>query len=131
MSSSTIPDIVFNWINGEQRSARSGLVLDKLNPVNGKKICKIARSGEEDVRDAVKAALRAQPGWAETPAVTRGSVLHDLVLGMKKCREEIAGVVALETGKSMKDALGETDGAIALGLFFAGEGQRLYGKDGN
>lgn len=43
-------------------------------------------------------------------------------------REEIAKIVHLETGKSYKDALGETDGAIALGLFYAGEGQRLYGR---
>ena len=34
----------------------------------------------------------------------------------------------LETGKSPKEALGETGGAIALGRFFAGEGQRLYGR---
>ncbi|MFC1829868.1 aldehyde dehydrogenase family protein, partial [Thermodesulfobacteriota bacterium] len=33
-----------------------------------------------------------------------------------------------ETGKSYQDALGETEGAIALGLFYASEGQRLYGK---
>jgi aldehyde dehydrogenase (NAD+) len=37
-------------------------------------------------------------------------------------------VVALETGKSYKSALAETDGAVALGLFMAGEGQRLYGR---
>jgi aldehyde dehydrogenase (NAD+) len=43
-------------------------------------------------------------------------------------REEVARVVHLETGKSYKEALGETDGAIALGRFMAGEGQRLYGR---
>jgi aldehyde dehydrogenase (NAD+) len=40
----------------------------------------------------------------------------------------MAAVVAVETGKSPKEALGETGGAIALGRFFAGEGQRLYGR---
>jgi aldehyde dehydrogenase (NAD+) len=47
---------------------------------------------------------------------------------MEKRKSEIAEIVALETGKSPKDALGETEGAIALGRFFAGEGQRLYGR---
>jgi aldehyde dehydrogenase (NAD+) len=37
-------------------------------------------------------------------------------------------VVALETGKSFKDARGETGGAIALAHFYAAEGQRLYGR---
>ena len=47
---------------------------------------------------------------------------------MKARQEEIAEIVALETGKSPREALGETQGAIQCGLFFAGEGQRLYGR---
>ena len=37
-------------------------------------------------------------------------------------------MVSVETGKSFKDAFGETDGAVPLGLFMAGEGMRLYGR---
>src|SRR4029077_19934000 len=47
---------------------------------------------------------------------------------LKQERARIARIVALETGKSYVNALGETDGAIELGLFFAREGQRLYGR---
>ena len=36
--------------------------------------------------------------------------------------------MAAETGKSPKDALGETGAAIEMGYFVAGEGRRLYGK---
>ena len=43
-------------------------------------------------------------------------------------KEEIAEIVALETGKSPGDGLGETEGAIQCALFFAGEGQRLYAR---
>ncbi|MDO9262830.1 MAG: aldehyde dehydrogenase family protein, partial [Desulfosalsimonadaceae bacterium] len=48
--------------------------------------------------------------------------------GMQEQHPEIARIVAAETGKSYKEAFGETAGAIALGLFYAGEGQRLYGR---
>ena len=41
---------------------------------------------------------------------------------------EVAAVVSAETGKSPKDAQGETDGAIELGYFIAGEGRRFYGR---
>ena len=37
-------------------------------------------------------------------------------------------LVARETGKSKKDALGETDAAIEMGFFVAGEGRRFYGQ---
>src|SRR5258708_27293142 len=49
-------------------------------------------------------------------------------MGLRDCRAEVARIVALETGKSYPAALGETDGAIEIGLFMAGEGQRLYGR---
>jgi aldehyde dehydrogenase (NAD+) len=55
-------------------------------------------------------------------------VLQAIAMGLKQERERVAEIVALETGKSPGSALAETDGAIELGLFFAGEGQRLYGR---
>jgi alpha-ketoglutaric semialdehyde dehydrogenase len=62
------------------------------------------------------------------PAVQRGLILHDVVRIMESRRDDLADVVARETGKSRKDAVGEVSGAIQLGLFFASEGQRLYGR---
>ena len=76
----------------------------------------------------MNAARDAQPRWAGTPAVQRGLVLHKLVTALQAHAREVAETVALETGKSMKDALGEVGGAAQCGLFYAGEGQRLYGR---
>jgi aldehyde dehydrogenase (NAD+) len=49
-------------------------------------------------------------------------------MGLKEERARVARIVSLETGKSCAASLAETEGAIELGLFFAGEGQRLYGR---
>ena len=122
------PTEVPNWIDGQQRPAISCEWFDKLNPTNGKLVCRVARSRAEDVHQAVQVAKRAQSSWADTPPVQRGMLLHKLVLKMEARQKEIAQIVALETGKSYKDAYAETGGAIALGLFYAGEGQRLYGR---
>jgi len=119
---------ISNWIDGEQCPAQSGKWFDKLNPANGKRLWKAARSDEQDVQKAMRSAKAAQPTWADMPAVQRGMLLHKIVNGMQARRQEIAEIVAAETGKSMKDALGETNGAIQLGIFFASEGQRLYGR---
>jgi aldehyde dehydrogenase (NAD+) len=119
---------VTNWIEGKECTALSGKWFDKLDPANGKVLCKVARSSKQDVEKAVASAKAAQDKWAETPAVQRGMILHRIVNGMQDHQKEIAEIVAAETGKSMKDALGETNGAIQLGIFFASEGQRLYGR---
>lgn len=122
------PPEVPNWINGQEVPVISGELFDKLNPVTGQLLGQAARSRQADVQAAVVAAKQAQPAWADTPAVQRGMLLHKMVTRMQERQEEIARIVALETGKSYKDAYGETGGAIALGLFYASEGQRLYGR---
>lgn len=128
MAPDYLPSQVLNWINGQQVTAVAGEWFDKLDPTNGQVLCQVARSRAADIEQAVKSAKQAQPAWADTPPVQRGNILHEIVLGMKARQEEIAKIVAAETGKSYGSAYGETGGAIALGLFYASEGQRLYGR---
>lgn len=123
-----VPSFIPNWINGKETPAQGGEIFDKLNPHDGSVLCKVARSQKADVDAAVAAAKAAQAAWADTPAVRRGEILHEIVIRMKSRADEIARIVAAETGKSFKDAKGETGGAIQLGLFYASEGQRLYGR---
>lgn len=123
-----IPASIPNWIAGTERPAVAGETLAKVSPVTGKALWQHARSRAADVQSAVTAARVAQAAWADTPAVRRGAILGDIAQGLRARREEVARTVATETGKSMRDALGETDGAIALGMFWAGEGQRMYAR---
>ena len=122
-----IPEKILNWIGGEERPAKAGEWFDKLDPSNGQPLTRAARSRTDDMAVAVESAKRAFPAWSEIPAVQRGLLLHKIVVEMQNRQEEIARIVAAETGKSYKDALGETGGAIQCGLFYASEGQRLYG----
>src|SRR5262249_50098860 len=121
-----IPDGVRNWIAGEERDSDDRTWVDKLDPATGRLLCRLARSGAAEVASAVNAAAKTQPAWAAVPAVQRGMLMLDLVRVMQSRRDLLAEFVARETGKSQKDARGEVGGAIQLGLFFAGEGQRLY-----
>ncbi|MBI3402939.1 MAG: aldehyde dehydrogenase [Acidobacteria bacterium] len=123
-----IPSRIHNCIAGREASPAAGEWFDKLNPATGKRLCEVARSHAADVDAAVAAAAAAQPAWADTTPVRRGDILRDVANAMHARRDDIARVVAAETGKSTKDALDETGGAIALAHFYAGEGQRLYGR---
>ena len=128
MEDKLYPKEIPNWIDGRQVLSSSGKVFDKINPAIGKKISRVTRSDFKDIDEAVKAGKKSQPQWAEIPPVQRGMILHDIVKAMQNRLEDIAGVVAIETGKSFNDACGETRGAIELGFFYASEGQRLYGR---
>lgn len=123
-----IPDVVPNWIGGEERPSASGETFPKYDPASGDLLCAVARSRAADVAEAVAAARRAQPAWAAMTPVARGEILREAALLMRERRQSLARIVAAETGKSFKDALGETAGAIEMGFFVAGEGRRWYGK---
>ena len=126
--SDLVPKKVLNWIGGQECEPAGGNYFANLSPHDGRELCQVARSSAEDVQKAVEAARAAQPIWAATPAVKRGEVLFDIAQRMQAKQKEIASLVALETGKSFKDALGETGAAIAQAFFMAGEGSRMFGR---
>ncbi len=117
-----------NWIDGQEVAAISGQWFEKRNPHNGQVIFEAARSSAADIEQAVQAAQRAQESWGNLPAVQRGMLLHQLVRLMQDNIEELASCSALEAGRSINDSLGEANAAIQLGLFFASETQRLFGR---
>ena len=115
-------------MSGGSVLAADGRTFAKLNPATGGEICQVARSSRADVCRAVELAKAAQPAWAAATAVKRGDILRQIALLMRERRDLIAAAVSKETGKSMKDALGETDAAIEMGFFVAGEGRRFYAQ---
>lgn len=118
--------VVRSLIDGKSiTSARSHHVL---SPHDGTVIAQLHLAGEADVDAAIAAARRAQPSWASVPAVERGRILHRACNLIEARAEELSGIVAREAGKAMRDARGETVGAVLCGRFFAGEGQRLFGR---
>lgn len=118
---------VASLIDG-RRVPGKGAARPVLNPHNGEKIADLELAGPMTAVAAIEAAIAAQPAWADTPAVARGAILHRAANLMETRAEELSRIVAREAGKSMRDALGETAAAIACARFFAGEGQRLFGR---
>jgi aldehyde dehydrogenase (NAD+) len=128
MERTGIPATIPNWIAGKQVEAASGETFFKVSPVSGKVLSSVARSRAADVDQAIQWARSAQNGWAERTPVERGDILLAITQAMRRHQDEIAAIVAAETGMSLKQARGETGGAIAQGEFMAGEGRRLYGR---
>jgi len=123
-----VPDEIPNLVDGKAVPAASGHSLEKLRPADETLLCRVARSGAEDVATAVSVARAAQPAWADRTAVERGDIVRELALRLREGREEASEIVASETGKPIELALSETDAAVEMGLFVAGEGRRSYGR---
>ncbi len=99
-----------------------------LNPHNGERIAELALADETVVLSAIAAARGAYAAWSATPAVKRGEILFKACALIEARGGDLSRIVAEEAGKPLKDAHGETAAAIQCGRFFAGEGQRLFGR---
>ena len=122
------PSLVPNFIDGQETPALGGECFAKHDPATGRVLTQVVRSRAADVNAALAAARRAQPDWAERTPVSRGDTMRAIALSLRERQEEIAALVAAETGKSPRDARGETGAAIEMGMFLAGEGRRFYGR---
>ena len=87
----------------------------------------VQSSGEEDALRAVTAAQEALPGWSETPAPVRASVLFRALEILRQQADDIARTITTEEGKPLADAQGEVKRAMNIVEYAAGEGRRMFG----
>lgn len=122
------PRRIGHWIGGLELAPPHKRLLEKHSPADGTLLSSLAIGTSDEVATAVQAAALSFPAWSSTPVVKRGEILRQAAKLMEYNKQEIVGIVALETGKSPKDAAGEAQAAIELGYFMAGEGRRFYGQ---
>lgn len=116
-----------NWVMGRALRDTNNW-LPKYNPHNGELLSHFTNSSSEEVYQAVSAAYDAFDAWSKITPVSRGHYLCEITNLMKSRSQEIVECIALETGKSIKDASGEVKAAILQAEYFSGEGMRLYGR---
>ncbi|HLY13342.1 MAG TPA: aldehyde dehydrogenase family protein, partial [Candidatus Limnocylindrales bacterium] len=82
----------------------------------------------EQYEAAVDAAVAAFEQTRHLPAYERGAILRTISAGIKARREELGHLVALESGKPIRDALIEVDRAVLTFRLGAEEAERLVGE---
>ena len=82
----------------------------------------------EQYEQAVAAAVAAFEKTRRLPAFERSAALRKISAGIAARREEIGRLIALESGKPIRDALGEVDRAVLTFRFGAEEAERIGGE---
>lgn len=120
--------LIPNWIGGKEEPVINGPLIDKVNPHTGQVEAQCTASTADNVRHAISVANSAFPAWSNMTPVARGNILGAWVRILREYKNELAEIVARETGKRLQDAVGEVGASIAQGEYFAGEGMRLYAR---
>jgi acyl-CoA reductase-like NAD-dependent aldehyde dehydrogenase len=105
-----------------------GRPLEVRNPYDNSLVATTSLAGDDEFEQAAASAVAAAEVMRKLPAYERASILAATSAGLKREREAIAGIVAREAGKPIKDALVETDRA-AMTFHVASEEARRIGGD--
>jgi aldehyde dehydrogenase (NAD+) len=118
-----------NYIAGEWRPAKSGETFENRSPSNTDDLIgHFAASGAEDVGEAVTAAAEAAEGWRSTSAVARANILFKAAEILSARANDVGRELTREEGKTLKEGIGETNRAIQILRYFAGEAQQPSGE---
>jgi acyl-CoA reductase-like NAD-dependent aldehyde dehydrogenase len=85
-------------------------------------------ASEAQYEEAVEAAVAAFEVTRTLPAYERGAILRNISAGIKARREELGRLIALESGKPIRDALVEVDRAVLTFRLGAEEAERMFGE---
>jgi acyl-CoA reductase-like NAD-dependent aldehyde dehydrogenase len=116
-------------IDGKWTGSASGAVLSVENPAKRLPIADIPRGAAEDVDRAVHAAQKAFPAWSKVPPRQRGRMLLRIAESLEARIEEMARIIALETGNAIRtQARGEATLAADIFRYFGGLAGELKGE---
>ncbi|MEM6895998.1 MAG: aldehyde dehydrogenase family protein [Pseudomonadota bacterium] len=109
------------FIDGAWHWPASGDTLPVENPSRRSVICEVGRGTKTEVDLAVAAADRARRDWAARPAAERGAMLTELSNRLIANAEDVARILAAESGNAIRtQSRGEAMGAAGVLKYYGG-----------
>jgi len=105
----------------------SGEELASTNPSNGETLHTVRLAQKPDCQLVLARALGRFDEWRMRPAPLRGEIVRVLGERLRKHKEPLGELIALEVGKIRSEGLGEVQEMIDICDFAVGLSRQLYG----
>ncbi|MDY6761614.1 MAG: aldehyde dehydrogenase family protein [Candidatus Nanohaloarchaea archaeon] len=97
-------DTFHNYVNGEWVESSSGETFESVEPADpSRTLGEFQDSNEEDVQEAVEAAVAAQEEWRALSRIDRAQYLKEFFIELDKREEELGELVSRECGKEIAE----------------------------
>src|SRR5256884_421395 len=120
-----LSDVNEGVFDGEWRGG--GAKIDKISPIDGRRIASVRTASDEDYQKAITRAQEAFLKWRITPGPVRGDTVRRLGNALRELKQELGQLVTLETGKIIAEGEGEVQEMIDICDFAVGQSRMLYG----
>jgi succinate-semialdehyde dehydrogenase / glutarate-semialdehyde dehydrogenase len=114
------------YIGGEWRDGAKG-TLTVEDPSTEESLCEVADASVDDAREALDAAVDAGPEFAAMAPRERGEILRRAFEMIIERKQDLALLMTLEMGKTIRESLGEIAYAAEFFRWFSEESVRIGG----
>jgi succinate-semialdehyde dehydrogenase/glutarate-semialdehyde dehydrogenase len=115
------------YIGGEWRDGAKG-TLSVEDPSTAEPLCDIADASVDDAKAALDAAVDAGPEFAAMAPRDRGEILRRAFELITERKDDLAVLMTLEMGKTVKESLAEIAYASEFFRWFSEEAVRIDGR---
>ncbi|MFT3789601.1 MAG: aldehyde dehydrogenase family protein [Rudaea sp.] len=114
--------------NGEWSKTADAGLLEVINPSTHEVIGRVHSASASDYETIVQRAQAAFAVWRTTPAPRRGEAIRLCGEALRKHKDALGSLVALEMGKIKPEGDGEVQEMIDIADFAVGQSRMLYGN---
>ncbi len=113
--------------HGEWSKTTDAGVVESINPSTNEVIGRVHASSQADYETLIARAQEAFKVWRTTPAPKRGEAIRLCGEALRKHKDALGSLVALEMGKIKPEGDGEVQEMIDIADFAVGQSRMLYG----
>jgi aldehyde dehydrogenase (NAD+) len=112
---------------GEWSATTDAGTIDTFNPASGERLAQVHSASQADYDIILERAQAAFEIWRTTPAPRRGEAIRLCADALRRNKDALGSLVALEMGKIKPEGDGEVQEMIDIGEFAVGLSRQLYG----
>jgi aldehyde dehydrogenase (NAD+) len=102
--------------------------LVSINPATEQPIAEVRCATHDDVEKIIQSSTHTFSTWSQVPAPKRGELIRKIGYYLRKNKDFLGSLIAIEMGKIKEEGDGEVQEMIDIADFAVGQSRMLYGK---
>ena len=116
------------WFGARSSSDESAGIIESTNPATGELIASVRSTSEAEYEQIIAKAEESFLAWRQVPAPVRGEAVRHIANALRKYKDALGSLVALEMGKIKAEGDGEVQEMIDIADFAVGQSRMMYGR---
>ena len=116
------------WYGSESSADESMPIIESVNPATDEVIASVRSTSPAEYEKIIAMAQESFVTWRMVPAPVRGEAVRNIANALRKHKDALGSLVALENGKIKAEGDGEVQEMIDIADFAVGQSRMLYGR---